>query len=314
MEILKPRLKTSGLAASSYQFEVQLDRIKTRTEKDGYIDCIFVGSSRVLRGINPDTVEELYLKMTGQPIKCQNFGLAGLGMIGSAKIANLLTGLYHPRLIVIGTQFRDIQPQPVDYTILNDPWVQYRTGELNFDGWLTDHSLAFRYFQDEISYLSIGDDQVTQDEAASDQILQNGYFPLGFSGNPLDNLEWEMHGTYSIADNSREAIKELLDLRKGDVQILFVEMPIRYDRYKNSKYNYNDEHIFKKEITQLLNKSGSTIWFTQDLNLIQTNGWYESEHMNKTGAEIFSIWLGNQLGTAVKNGTLVIPARATVNP
>jgi len=55
------------------------------------------------------------------------------------------------------------------------------------------------------------------------------------------------------------------------------------------------------------------MWFTQDLNLIPINDWYESEHMNKAGAEVFSAWLGNQLGTAVKNGNLVIPARTLVN-
>ena len=311
--ILKPRLSTFGIGTSDYTFEVQLDRIKTRIEKEGYVDCIFLGSSRVLDDINPDTVGKMYLETAGQFIRCQNFGITGLGITGAAKIANILTRLYRPRLIVVGTQFLDIQFQDVDNRILNDPWVRYSTGEFNFDGWLIDHSLAFRYYMDEIRYLSIGDNKANQDEGIPDQILQNGYLPLGLSTDPLRNLPWELHSKYEIPVDSREAVKELLALRKEDVQILFIEMPIRYDRYKSSVYNFNDEHIFKKETTQLLSKSSSAIWFTQDLNLVPINDWHESEHMNSTGAEIFSAWIGNQLGTAVEKGTLVIPARSIVN-
>jgi hypothetical protein len=73
-------------------------------------------------------------------------------------------------------------------------------------------------------------------------------------------------------------------------------------------------HEFEDGINFVLQGSGSQIWLTQDLNLIPESGWIESNHLNVDGAEIFSKWVGEQLGKSVKDGSLILPEWSQPNP
>jgi hypothetical protein len=48
---------------------------------------------------------------------------------------------------------------------------------------------------------------------------------------------------------------------------------------------------------------------TSSKQQIPEAGWWDAAHMNAIGAEIFSKWLGEQVGKAVRKGTIALPSR-----
>jgi hypothetical protein len=298
----------------SRSFDIQLDRLNARVEQGERIDCIFIGSSRVLHGVDPNAIRKAYSNITGSDFKCQNFGVLGMGMKGSAETAGLLAKLYHPRLIIIGTGFMDIGVGLPDNAIAESPIVRYNSGDFNFDGWITSSSLAFRDYLAEISYLAIDNAHTQNDFLLYNSTKPDGFLPL--NGHKADNLQnWNnLNAHNKIKTVFTRSVKKILALKKENTQILFIEMPLRTSTFKAVPHAGGYRRVFEDGINSVLQNSGSQMWLTQDLNIVPESGWYESNHMNVDGAETFSTWVGEQLGQAVKDGSLILPEGSQTNP
>jgi hypothetical protein len=314
---LKPvqsQLLAPGVGNPNRTFEIQLDRLNTRVDHGEHIDCVFIGSSRVLVGLDPEAVEKAYANITGNDFKCQNFGVLGMGIQGSAGTATMLANLYHPRLIVIGTNFIDFGVGLPDKAIVDSPFVREHSGHINFDGWVTTWSLAFRDYLAEVSYLAIDNAQDEYNYLGYNITKPNGFLPL--IGHKTDNMQnWNnLNVHYKITVESTRPVKSILAIKKGNTQILFLEIPLRTSTFKAVPHAAEYRHEFEDGINFVLQGSGSQIWLTQDLNLIPESGWIESNHLNVDGAEIFSKWVGEQLGKSVKDGSLILPEWSQPNP
>ena len=51
-------------------------------------------------------------------------------------------------------------------------------------------------------------------------------------------------------------------------------------------------------------KQDAIFWQVMHLNIIPDNGWMNRNHLNSTGASIYSQWLGEQIANAVQSGDL----------
>jgi len=88
------------------------------------------------------------------------------------------------------------------------------------------------------------------------------------------------------------------------MQVILVEMPVSDGLY----YFFGDR---EKDYKQFLARVGERaalhhvpFWQTEPLDFIPDNGWVDYSHLNQTGAEIFSTWLGQQVGRAEHQGSI----------
>ena len=87
-----------------------------------------------------------------------------------------------------------------------------------------------------------------------------------------------------------------MDYNEADTQVIIVEMPVSdglYYFFDNGKTDYNR---FVVNVRELANRYEVPFWQTEPLDSIPDDGWSDYSHLNVTGAEIFSTWLGQQVG------------------
>src|SRR4051794_37844514 len=79
-------LVAPSVGSEQYQLGPKLLLLDRLIQRDGPVDCIFIGSSMVLRGIDPEIVSAAYRDETGRSIKCFNFGLFSLDAAAAGKL------------------------------------------------------------------------------------------------------------------------------------------------------------------------------------------------------------------------------------
>ena len=124
------RLSTPSLGNYHYQFEIKWFALQRYVEAHDGVDILFMGSSLVNSGIEPEQVNQTFTAATGQPeLRIFNFGVEGLTIEPNSVLAGLLVETYHPKVIVFGTEIRDYAANngvEVAEKFLSDPWIQYR--------------------------------------------------------------------------------------------------------------------------------------------------------------------------------------------
>ena len=278
----------------------ELDALLNRA---GRIDCIFVGSSMVRRGIDPIAFTRAYREQTGQDLVCYNFGVAASRASSIGPLSDILVERYHPRLLIYGLSLRDLTGEPFQNeqqeAILASPWLDYQFGSLNIRGWLIDHSESLRHF------LAFHDWLLSKFE---DSVWCLDDWPcLGFSptttrtGGAL--IREPTPRKYKFTQVQWNGLKHFLSLRT-QTQLLFVEMPASYRQVTSVKGGEETYRSFLYDVRDFIAGYDIPMFTTIDLNLIPDSGWSDTYHLHQTGAEIFSAWLGDQVGIAVNTGKL----------
>jgi hypothetical protein len=123
-----------------------LHQIETLRRNGTPLDCIIVGNSLPLLGIDPDILGAEFARRSGGRLSCYDFALPGVRADGAAILAQVLQEDFSPWLIIYATSTRDFVIEAEEVQIGPIPWLQYRSGELAPEGWLIDHSYAYRYY------------------------------------------------------------------------------------------------------------------------------------------------------------------------
>jgi hypothetical protein len=147
MDIFVRYFPNSNFGGTHAQFEKQLARLEKVEITDGPIDCIFIGSSLVWLGLNPEVFENSYWRETGDKLHCFNFGVEAMPATVVAGLVPTLINEYKPRLIIYGIHARDLGTPVLDedsQSILQTPWYRYQQGDLTITGWLASHSRIYR--------------------------------------------------------------------------------------------------------------------------------------------------------------------------
>lgn len=293
-DLAEARLPVPSVGSASRQFEIQLARLESRVEQQGPVDCIFLGSSMVLRGFIPAVFEASFRATTGRTVRCQNFGVRGMNARTAGRVAQLLVPKYHPKLVLYGTHFHDLADTlgyKIEPAVADIPWLNYRLGAGNFDGWLIDHSMAYRRYLWLNRFIRAHEDEETK--WASTQI--DGFNPRP-EGERVIRVNLPM--TFEISKRQVAGLRQMLSLKDQGIDVVVVEMPLRPAMFDSVKNAEADHDTFVTRLSQLVGEHHGEVIFTQQLHLIPGDGWYDDTHMDLTGAEVFSRWLGEQVGRA----------------
>lgn len=281
--------------SSHPHFEAQISRLKERIAQGEPSDCIFIGNSQVLYGVDPVIVEERVYQQTGQVIHCQNFGLGGLPPMSAAPLAKVLIKNFHPSIIIFGTGMWDYSSSNAFSThnsLMSSPWMQYQLGSFSLDGWFYDQSLAFRYIFGADRALKTRDDK-------GDRINADGH--ATYSGQTQLTIPEQLEYFETIAERPEitptqlDGLKQLLALNSSEVRIIVIETPFDptfLTVKRKARLLYPD---FKKMLTYQAEAAGVDLWLTQDSITFPQEDWYDLIHLNEQGSIYFSGLLGDYL-------------------
>src|SRR5713101_2683636 len=125
---VRTRLLAPSVGSASRLFELQLARLNALVERQGPVDCIFLGSSLVLMALDPEAFGTGYEGGSGKRIRCFNFGVPGSLVSDVGALADVLGEDYRPRLLFYGVSFRDFLDIAKGPRLEDLAWVQYRLG------------------------------------------------------------------------------------------------------------------------------------------------------------------------------------------
>jgi hypothetical protein len=313
-ESFQEPLTPPNMGSRHYQLGHKLALLNVLTRRTGHVDCIMLGSSVVDTGFDPAAFEIGYREMTGRDIHCFNFGIDASSAASTAALTRIIVEDYHPRFLIIGTDARDYAVPREDRdlaVVLNAPWVAYRQGKFSLEGWLQDKSYLYRYRQ-HLGRLARFQFEGTiwSNTKLNNEILNNGFTPLSKVStyindppNPWDDsfevkYYTRIYSSYQMLHENLEGLESMMEYNQSGIPVILVEMPVSdglYYFFGNREADYNR---FVTRVGELASRHQVPFWQSEPLDLIPDNGWVDYSHLNRTGAKIFSTWLGQQVGKA----------------
>jgi hypothetical protein len=295
--------------------ERQWHRLEVLTRSGVVIDCIALGNSMVLNGFDPRIFDQSFYEESGQQVTCFNFGVDGMPPVASSALAQILIAVYHPRLLVFGTDARDfaVKQDSWETTVFTEmPWVQYRVGQFNLQGWLVERSYLhrYRYVIADLLQLSI---KREQQPAASRYGFepQEQTYPIRLPPDPDDpayqiQYYFNILDDYAVLAENEAALRQILARQNETTTVVVLEMPVAdtfFHFYDDPLADYNE---FLDTLRTTTAEHNVHLFETTRLHLIPDDGWMDYSHLNDKGAAIFSEWLGREIGRLVKNNRIRI--------
>ena len=327
-DFVQSKVPFQALGTDNIEFEAKFDNINAVIERDGPIDCLFIGNSTVGRGMDPIIFNAAYQVASGEEIRCFNFSVNGTNIPSSIMIIKILVKHYHPKLVILGTStgeyaagFHDV-PQE---RYVDNPWFKYQLGEFSPIGWLTDNSFAYRMlllFSYSANHgLNL---QPTYDKVPPNNKNRDNY-GFGYTAEVKTDINtptkadrerfYHIFGGLIASRNIAASLEDLFQFQQqAGFQIVLVEMPYHkslitlYDTPGKFEEKREDLAEFyysiREQLLDAANRHNVLFLRTTHLFMIPDNGWKDREHLNGPGAAIFSQWLGSQLGTALSSGAI----------
>jgi hypothetical protein len=292
--------------------DVQLDRLDELTRDGRPIDCVFVGSSLVLTGLDPDEFSEQLQARTGKAVRCFNLGVTGATARDTAILARILVERLRPWLVIYGASTRDISPSTNGPGLAATPWARYWQGDATGEGWLIEHSRAYRYY---LAYRNSIVSGAAEMEGLG-AVRSNGYLPT--SGTLMEQSEQVAIGErmllaqFSDRELSQDQLRgfdDLLSLQAGGTHVAIIEMPA-HPRHWPILRTTAGYARFLERMRDTAAARAVPFWPTMSLGLVSEDGWADSVHLNQAGAGVLTRWLADQVADAIKSGQLPAPPSA----
>jgi hypothetical protein len=220
----------------------------------------------------------------------------------AGAVVPILINRYRPRLLVYVVSARDLGTSVDGPLLANAPWVQYQRGTFSINGWLTEHSSAFRYY---LLYRQWLDPARWPAAKSPSGTTTAGFFPLE-KGVSLSAALWRhTQRTYRrILDQPPSqaelvGFEHLLDLSDRGAQLLVVEAPAheRLRQWARSSTLYESSIAYIQEATR---RQRVAFWRVPAAGIVPADGWADFVHLNARGAARFSEWLGARIGTSLQ--------------
>jgi hypothetical protein len=313
IDAIRARLPAPSLGSGHQNFDLKLARLEDFIKKEGGVDCILLGPSTVNQDLAPSVIRTAFLRRTGKNIRIFNFGLAGLNNPVAATVMKILVDRFHPRLVILGV-FAGEEGFGLSTAqrLMSNPWVNQQLGRPSLNGWLLDRSLAYRYFMRFCIWLK-------QPEFSrfirrlEGQTLLDGFTRTTRSkpniDKPPDPIRarefFDRFGHFQIAPSHLEALDDMLRF-KTRVEMVFLELPIHPTFMSFFGHGKDDYDLAIEEIRKRAQRDHVPYWSASQVR-IPISGWRNRNHLNAAGAQILSLWLGDELAEAVKQGRLKNP-------
>jgi hypothetical protein len=308
--VVRAALHPPSLGSSSRRFELQLDGLERYVAAEGRVECIVLGNSTALMGVDPEALGSGYRQRTGHDLRCFNFGVSGMTASAAGAVAPILVERYRPWLLIYVVSARDIG-QSVDGPLLaSTPWVRYRQGSFSINGWLVEQSAAFRYY---LLYRQWLDPSRWPAATSPSGTTPEGFFPLDARLPLSPALFVRTQRAYVDILNQPPSepelagLSRLLRLPSNGTQVVVVEAPAHETlrRWARRTSGFYAEAI--ADIRRAARQQHVTFWRVPARRIIPADGWADFVHLNTRGAARFSEWLGGRIAGAVREGRLTVP-------
>jgi hypothetical protein len=285
------------IGSSNPGLDIKINMLNKMTENNEPIDCIFIGSSMVFNGIDPEVFTKAYYQLSGKKLNCFNFGVDSLTGETAGNLSKIIVSRYKPKLLIFGTSPRDYSRELGGNRDLNkDGWIQYQLGNWNVSGFLKENSMTYRLYLGFLADLN----PKTRDyiDTISSNITEFGYFKK-FDNFVKDIKVWEAINEKKLMHKDFLGLKEIVDLAGNDLEVVIVEIPVQKDYYKYYVNGSIDsyENLFIVPLEGITKKRNVLFipTITNDNLQLTDNCWNDAKHLNYIGAGILSDWLANQI-------------------
>jgi hypothetical protein len=315
-------LGVPSIGSADRGFEGRLDALRSFAAHRKSVDCIFLGDSTAMTDFAPNVFADSFHDVTGSEIECFNFGAGAFTLADMAALIQIVVREYSPRLIIVGVEalnFAVSSSEPAGADFAQLPWTKYKLGEFTIEGWLFEHSALYPRLGT-IRHLLTLETTPSKLRSLTSEInkgWENGYFPLkgpntfDVAQPPDPTSSHPYHENYfgSLTDfqplaEHLSALDQILALNSPSTQVVIVEMPVARNFFHYFKHGKQDYQKFISVIEHGLSGTTVPFWQTTHLQMFQDEQWFNYNHLNESGAQILSRWLGNQFGHAVVKGTL----------
>lgn len=289
-------LPAPSVYADSFLFDAKIFALESQVRRDGRLDCLFIGSSVANVDIDPAIIEQVYRERTGKSIHCYNLGLPAMTIENATALADASIARFHPKVVFYAILSRDIDHVTASANFIEQSdWLKFNRGKDSLQGWLVNHSYAWRYFLTWRYWL------VTPNRAKMDSetifLTPKGFQPAQGINDPYpENQTMTPERLTRIWDdpNHAQVVNDFLALRQKSVTLVLIEGPVYRDPNANTWPAYTSNYL--PTLQSLLKTSGVPFWRTDEISVqIPKPHWYDWLHLNSQGAVTFSQWLGEQL-------------------
>jgi hypothetical protein len=305
---VRATLLAPSFGSSLREAELHRSRLERAVADGGPIDCLFIGSSSVRQGLDPQAFAEAYRRHTGGDIHCFNFGVPGMTASTAGMMAEIIVRRYHPRLLVYGASPFDFSERAYRASkatrgLEGLPWVQYQLGTFTLTGWLVEHSDAYRRYLTHRNWMRPTYWQYLADTRAWEaQTLVLGYLRTRQSQSITVMPDAEKQKffsnvtlNYRLSDARLDALARMARLRDRSVRVIVVEMPLPRTMttfFPGAEIAYRE---FFDAVDSVERARGLPFWRTTSLHLVPDDGWADYGHMNTIGAQALASWVGEQV-------------------
>lgn len=289
-------LPAPSVNADSFLFDAKIYQLEKQIQRDGTLDCLFLGSSVANSDVDPFVVEKIYHEKTGETIHCYNLGLPALTLENATPIAEAAIARFHPKVIIYAILPRDVNDVIANVNYLEKiDWVTFHRGAPTLKGWLVNNSHGWRYFLTWRYWLTIPNRAKMQEETR--WLTSKGFQPAMNVREPyIENLTMTPERLCEAWDDPRQAaaVERFLALQHKGVRIVFIEGPAYHEPDASDSETwlaYETEYI--PTLLQILDAHQVPFWRTDSLAVqIPKEHWYDWLHLNQHGAATFSQWIG----------------------
>lgn len=292
--------KVLPLPSPGFQFPQPQVELKFKKYFDNKnFNCLIFGSSIVDAGVDQIVLEKALNPTSKEPLTCMNFGLSGSMLEETSNISRTLINWRRPEVVFLG-----VAPYDFDSSFLTTrsiarmPVFTYYNGQPTLEGWFFNSFNLPWYFVSLSNQLNPSYRQKVyiwgsnMDEGGmrrSDEVGEvrknNQEIRLrGYSMNPLDVAALDT------------MLKELT--AKG-IKVIIFEMPANpiYYPYFVGGGNQVYQQKFLEPIKQVLEHNEIELIPAPSFNseLYEDEYWYNGNHLNSNGAEIFTTYLATQI-------------------
>lgn len=320
---VQARIPYQAYGMNHTQLELQINLLDKFVREKGAPDCLIFGSSQAFREVHTAVFEQAYEAASGEKVTCYNFGVTGSQIWTTSLMSRILIQRYQPRLVVIGTSFLDYtegREYEIDERFEQNDWLKYQRGEFTLNGWLMEHSYAWRAIT-LLSYAAPANMRLSaiQNEVKKwdGEIAESGYAMSDKSTDPnqpvdvtfVNSMRAEF-GNFGISERHLSALEDIVTFsQQAGAQVLIVEM-IYHPALLELKDGKGRPRADKERILAFIGSVNARLReiaarhnihfleFDPSLPIPET-GWFDLYHLNIYGAEVFSQWLGERAAQAL---------------
>ncbi len=259
---------------------------------------VFTGSSEMHMGVSPHVFNDQIKTTTGQAVDSVNVSVWGsVANIQHDLIPNLIVP-NHPQIVIYGVEMRALLPAAQNGIEANDFWnkpLGYAVSspsslERDMLLWLMQNSNLVRYRDNLREWLTTKREinQIGYSETAVDDL---GYFyQEGFLDRNPKVLTDEFV-PFTADEQTRQLMVDIgTTCKKSGVQCILLNMPLHETAYEY--ITTEDEATYQS----VLKEAGLPIWDFDTEKCRSALGdasFYNLNHLNAAGAEIFSKWVAD---------------------